>query len=126
MTKEKLKKLVALWDEKSKLDKALKVERKQLEDATIERMKNLSDEQIQRLLGEKWIVPVAEKILSVVNNADFIISKVEALAAKYATSYHEIETQLTEAQDELSGLISDLTGDEYSIRGLNEFKNSLK
>lgn len=26
----------------------------------------------------------------------------------------------------ISNLISDLTGDEYAIRGLNEFKNSLK
>ena len=125
-TKEKLKKLVALWDEKSKLDKALKLERKELEDKTIARMKILTDEEINIMLGEKWVTPIAGKILDNVNNADFIISKVKALAEKYATSYNEIESQLAEAQDELSGLISDLTGDEYAIQGLNEFKNSLK
>lgn len=125
-TKEKLKKLATLWDEKLKLEKALKAERKTLEEETIARIKVLTDEQIEQFLREKWITPVASKIMENVNNADFIISKVKALAEKYATSYHEIETQLSEAQNELSALISDITGDEYAIRGLNEFKNSLK
>jgi len=46
--------------------------------------------------------------------------------AKYAVSYNDLNAELVTAQDELSNLISDLTGDEYAIRGLNEFKNSLK
>jgi hypothetical protein len=37
-----------------------------------------------------------------------------------------LNAELVTAQNELSGLISDLTGDEYAIRGLNEFKNILK
>jgi type I restriction enzyme M protein len=125
-TKEKLKKLVTLWDEKSKLDKALKVERKVLEEKTIVEIQNLSDFYIEVYLGRKWITPVMDKILADVYKADFIIDKVKALAQKYATSYHEIETQLTEAQDELSGLITQLEGDESSIEGLNALMNSFK
>ena len=125
-TKEKLKKLVALWDEKSKLDKALKAERKALEERTIEHIQNLTDEEVEIFLGLKWITPMMEKILANVNDASFIIDQVKALAQKYATSYNDLNVQLVEAQDELANLISDLTGDEYAIRGLNEFKNSLK
>ena len=125
-TKEKLKKLVALWDEKSKLDKVLKAERKALEEKTITHIQNLTDEEIKSFLDDKWIKPVMDKIRSNMNDADFIISKVKALAEKYATSYHEIETQLTEAQDELSGLITQLEGDESSIKGLNALMNSFK
>ena len=125
-TKEKLKKLVALWDEKSKLDKALKAERKALEERTIEHIQNLTDEEVEIFLGLKWITPMMEKILANVNDASFIIDQVKALAQKYATSYNDLNVQLVEAQNELASLISDLTGDEYAIRGLNEFKNSLK
>ena len=125
-TKEKLKKLVALWDEKSKLDKALKAERKVLEEKTIVEIQNLSDFYIEVYLGRKWITPVMDKILADVYKADFIIDKVKALAQKYAVSYHDLNTQLVEAQDELSGLITQLEGDESSIEGLNALMNSFK
>lgn len=125
-TKEKLKKLVALWDEKSKLDKALKAERKALEERTIAHIQNLIDEEVKMLLDQKWIAPVMDKILANINNASFIIDKVKGLAQKYATSYNDLNDQLVESQNELAGLISDLTGDEFAIRGLNELKNSLK
>lgn len=125
-TKEKLKKLVALWDEKSKLDKALKAERKALEEKTIVEIQNLSDFYIEIYLGRKWITPVMDKILADVYKADFIIDKVKALAQKYAVSYHDLNTQLVEAQDELSGLITQLEGDKSSIEGLNALMNSFK
>lgn len=125
-TKEKLKKLVALWDEKSKLDKALKAERKALEEKTITHIQNLTDEDVKRYLELKWVDPVMIKIFANVNDASFIIDKVKALAQKYATSYNDLNAQLIDAQRELAGLISDLTGDEFAIEGLNEFKNSLK
>lgn len=125
-TKEKLKKLVALWDEKSKLDKALKAERKALEEKTIAHIQNLTDEDVKRYLELKWVDPVMIKIFANVKDASFIIDKVKALAQKYATSYNDLNAQLVESQGELAGLISDLTGDEFAIEGLNELKNSLK
>lgn len=125
-TKDKLKKLAALWDEKSKLDKAIKTERKDLEEKTIESYKLLTEDEIKHYLSEKWITPVAEGLLKDINHADFITSKVKALAQKYAVSYHELNTQLVEAQNELAGLITQLEGDETSIEGLNALMNSFK
>lgn len=125
-TKEKLKKLVALWDEKSKLDKALKAERKALEEKTIAHIQNLTDQEVELFLGQKWITPMMSKIIANVNNADFIIDQVNALAQKYAVSYHDLNSQLVEAQNELSGLITQLEGDESSIEGLNALMNSFK
>jgi type I restriction enzyme M protein len=125
-TKEKLKKLVALWDEKSKLDKAIKAERKDLEEQTIKDIQELSEEDIYYYLNEKWILPVTSKIINNDDQVDNLINQIKALAAKYAVSYNDLNAQLKDAQDELSNLISDLTGDEFAILGLNEFKNSLK
>lgn len=126
-TKNKLKDLVALWDEKSKLEKSIKSERKTLEEKTIEAIQNLSDIEAYDFISLKWIAPVNSKIMKYVNNViDDIIKEVKVLAQKYATSYNDLNAQLVEAQKELSSLITDLTGDEFAIKGLNEFKNSLK
>ena len=126
-TKEKLKKLVALWDEQTKLGKIVKAERQALMDKTIAKIQGLDDENVMIYLDLKWIQPVSDKIIDAPEEVIEALNKqIYALAQKYATSYNDLNTQLVEAQDELSELISDLTGDEYAIEGLNEFKNSLK
>ena len=126
-TKEKLKWMVALWDEKSKLDKVIKAKRQELTDNTIEAIQNLDDDDIFELLDNKWIQPVVTKIYETPDNEiESLNQQVYALAKKYATPYHELNAQLTEAQDELSGLISQLEGDESSIEGLNALMNSFK
>ncbi len=122
-TKQKLKELVTLWDEKSKLDKAIKLERKALEEKTIETVQNLADIEAYDFLSLKWIVPVNNQIMCYVDIVvDEMINAVKALAQKYSTSYNDLVAQLVDAKDELVGLISDLTGDEFAIRGLNELK----
>ena len=74
---------------------------------------------------EKWITPVQSGIIATASEViESLIKQVEALSSKYAVSYNDLNAELVTAQDELSNLISDLTGDEYAIRGLNEFKNS--
>ena len=75
----------------------------------------------------KWITPVQSGIIATASEViETLIKQVEALSSKYAVSYNDLNAELVTAQDELSTLISDLAGDEYAIRGLNEFKNSLK
>ena len=126
-TKQKLKELVALWDEKSKLDKAIKLERITLQEKTIETIQNLADNEVYDFLSIKWLDPVNNKIMCYVDTVvDEMIEAVKALTQKYATSYNDLNAQLVDAQCELADLISDLTGDAFAIEGLNEFKNSLK
>ena len=126
-TKEKLKKLVAFWDEQSKLSKAIKADRQTLTDKTIEKIQNLDDGEVFEYLNLKWIEPVTEKILDAPEyEIDVLNNLIYSLASKYATPYHDLNTQLTKAQGELSGLISQLEGDESSIEGLNALMNSFK
>ena len=44
----------------------------------------------------------------------------------YALSYNEIEDNIADTQKELSELIGQLTGDEFAVKGLQEFQNRLK
>lgn len=126
-TKVKLKQMVVLWDEQTKVNKAIKVAKIKLESDTVLAIQNLKDEEVKHFLHEKWITPVLNGIIATASEVvDTIIKKVETLSAKYAVSYNDLNAELVTAQEELSYLISDLTGDEYAIRGLNEFKNSIK
>ena len=126
-TKAKLKQMVALWDEQTKVNKVIKAAKIKLEADTVHAIQNLTDEEVKHCLHEKWISPVLRGIIATASEVvESLIKQVEALASKYAVSYNDLNDQLVAAQDELSSLISDLTGDEYAIRGLNEFKNSLK
>lgn len=126
-TKAKLKQMVALWDEQTKVNKAIKAAKIKLEADTVNAIQNLTDEEVKHFLHEKWITPVKSGIIATASEViETLIKQVEALSSKYAVSYNDLNAELVTAQDELSNLISDLTGDEYAIRGLNEFKNSLK
>ena len=120
-TKEKLKKLVSLWEEQVRLNKLLKSDRQTLIDKTIEAIQNLTDEEAKQFLYMKWIEPVVEGIgqafTAVLCEMDKCIIN---LAHKYAVSYCELRQQLTDVRQELSNFIDDLTGDEFALEGLRQ------
>lgn len=120
-TKAKLKRFVAVWDEQSKLSKAIKEERQALVDKTKEAIENLTDEEVEQFLHQKWIDPVCEGINGTLAAVLAELEKrITALARKYATSYNDLTEQLATAQAELSALVADLTGDEFALKGLQE------
>lgn len=56
---------------------------------------------------------------------DSLVSKIQALQNKYATTFFEVEQQISETEATLSGMIDDLEGNEYDMLGLNELKKLL-
>lgn len=126
-TKAKLKEIVGLWDKQTKLNKEIKADKIALEQLTIDAIENLSDEDAELFLHKKWIDPVCEGINGTLSDVLTTLEKtVAALEAKYAVSYNEINSNITDAQNELSGLIAQLTGDEFAIKGLQEFQSNKK
>lgn len=126
-TKEKLKKIVKLWEEQKNKNKQIKEAKQTLIDKTVETINSLSDEDISLFLHRKWIDPIIKgidetlaEVLSTFEN------KVLALGKKYAISYKQLNDDLGKYQKELSGLIGELTGDELTILGLNELINGGK
>ena len=73
-TKTKLKRFAAIWDEQSKISKAIKEEKQALIDKTKEAIEGLTDDEVERFLHLKWIDPVCEGIemLSVTMNQGII------------------------------------------------------
>lgn len=118
--KAQLKTIVALWDEKKAKNAQVKKDLVALEKKTIEAIESLDITGINQFLELKWIVPITSAIealpAAVIQNlADAITS----LSEKYAVTYNDIEKGIVESEQNLANLISQLTGDEFAIRGLS-------
>ena len=126
-TNEKLKKIVKLWEEQKNKNKQIKEAKQTLIDKTVKAIENLSDEDISLFLHKKWIDPIVygidETLAEVLSTFE---DKVCALGKKYAVSYKHLNEDVEKSQKELSGLINELTGDEFAILGLNELINDEK
>ena len=122
----KLAKFEELSQEEKELKKEIKKETAELHMLTKETIENLSDETVYELLDKKWIGNLIESINklpdTIINN---LVSKIQALQSKYATTYFEVETEIKETERLLSSMIDDLEGNEFDMKGLSEFKSLL-
>ena len=126
-TKEKLKKIVKLWEEQKNKNKQIKEAKQALIDKTVEAIENLSDEDISLFLHKKWIDPIIKGIDETLTEVlSAFETKVLTLGKKYAISYKQLNEDLGKSQKELSDLIGELTGDEFTLLGLNELINGEK
>ena len=120
-TKAKLKQIVSLWNEQTTSNKQIKTDKLTLEEKTIKAIENLTDEEAAVLLHHKWIDPICEGIDNTLRSVlSALESEALALSEKYATSYKQINDDMVAANEELAGLVEQLTGDEFAIRGLKE------
>ncbi|WP_308224484.1 type I restriction-modification system subunit M [uncultured Prevotella sp.] len=120
-TKAKLKQIVSLWNEQTTSNKQIKTDKLALEEKTIKAIENLTDEEAAVLLHHKWIDPICEGIDNTLRSVlSALESEALALSEKYATSYKQINDDMVAANEELAGLVEQLTGDEFAIRGLKE------
>jgi type I restriction enzyme M protein len=116
-----------LINEEKALKKQVKDDAAALHLATKAAIEGLTDEQVTELLEAKWIAPLMAALDKIPDNiiAD-LISRVRALAEKYATTYAEVAGQIAETKSSLSALIDGLTGNEYDMKGLGEFQSLLR
>ena len=120
-TKVKLQKIVALWDEQSKLKKQLSKEVTELNAATKAKIESLDMKEINNLLDLKWIKPITTAVQAMPDEViKRLADSVTALGQKYAVTYNDVENELKSSQSALADLVGQLTGDEYAIKGLTE------
>ena len=120
-TKAKLKRIVALWDEQTKKNKQIKADKQALVDKTVEAVQTLTDEEVAKFLHLKWVEPVCSGINGTMHSVlTDLEASILAISKKYATSYQQIDRNMAAANNELSELVGQLTGDEFAIKGLKE------
>jgi type I restriction enzyme M protein len=118
-----LKKVQKINDEEKSLKKKIKDDSAALHIQTKKVIENLSDDQVTDLLKKKWIEPLVSSIHALPEKEinDFI-SKLEALSKKYESTLSQIEEEIKETEQSLIGMLDQLEGNEFDMKGINELK----
>ena len=123
----KLVRAESLMTEERAVKKAVREMAHALHMKTRETIEGLSDEQVLALLRLKWIAPLCGSLRAMPGAIiDALEKSVQALADKYAVTYLELDEQIQKSEKALSSMIDDLTGSEYDMKGLAEFKALLQ
>ncbi|MDB0616376.1 type I restriction-modification system subunit M [Tenacibaculum dicentrarchi] len=112
--------------DRTKLNRELKKHTEALHLNTKNTIENLNDAQVNTLLNLKWVQPVVNSINSLPNSIiTQLTQKVTALADKYATTYAQVAKDIQEAENNLVGMIDELEGSDFDMKGLHELQTLL-
>ena len=118
---------VADWlAEEKTLKAAIKQEAAGLHLKTKKTIEGLSDAQVHDLLERKWIIPLSDELHRLPDQQiDGLTRKLEALVEKYRITYADNAREIQQTETELAGLIDELDGNEFDLKGLSELKTLL-
>lgn len=86
----------------------------------------LTDEDIMSLLSMKWIESLCAHLSTLPQTIiDDFTNKLVALQKKYATTLVDLEHDIHDASVQLADMLDELTGNEYDMTALQEFKKAL-
>ena len=123
----KILKVADLIIEEKDLKAKIKKETAELHIKTKETIEHLDDKQVLELLEIKWIDPLVLALNKLPEDLIHdLAAKIKNLAEKYATTFSDIEKEIKKTENELASMIDELVGDEYDMKGLEEFKSLLK
>ena len=118
---ESLEKAEKLNNEEKKLKTEIKQGEDELHLETKTKIESLSEEEINNLLHEKWSSPIYNGILDLSDDMLKTFTKdVEALSTKYAVTMDDLEKEIKETEKSLASMLSELTGSERDMEGINE------
>jgi type I restriction enzyme M protein len=119
----KILKVDKLIDEQKKLNSQVKAETAKLHATTKKTIEELTDEQVYELLELKWITPLINSLNNLPGGVlQQLVDKVQALAEKYATTFADVMNEIDKTKSSLALQINELTGNDFDMKGLNEFK----
>lgn len=118
---ESLEKAEKLNNEEKKLKTEIKQGEDELHLETKAKIESLSEEEINNLLHEKWSSPIYNGILDLSDKMLKAFTKdVESLSTKYAVTMDDLEKEIKETEKSLASMLSELTGSERDMEGINE------
>lgn len=118
---ESLEKAEKLNNEEKKLKTEIKQGEDELHLETKAKIESLSEEEVNNLLHKKWSSPIYNGILDLSDDMLKAFTKdVEALSTKYAVTMDDLEKEIKETEKSLASMLSELTGSERDMEGINE------
>lgn len=123
---EMLLEVNSLIEEEKSLNKQLKSLEREIDDKSKEKIESLSHDEQMLLLKEKWISPILEKLNAIPDSViNTLNSKVSYLSKKYETTMVDLDENIESTERKLSVMLDELTGNEFDMKGLREFKKLL-
>lgn len=114
----------SLLENQKKLTKDIKDSNKNIEIMAQKEIENLNYDDICVLLNKKWIEPIIDGIGKMINNIIVNFTKnIEKLSNKYEQTLKDVDNEIYEVEKELSKMIDELTGSEFDMKGLEDFKS---
>ena len=112
-----------LMTDQKKLKKEIKDANVEIETLAQKEIENLILDDIFKLLNKKWIIPIIEgmdkQIDGIINE---FYKQIEKLSTKYKQTLKDIDEEIKQTEEELAKMIDELTGPEYDMKGLEDFK----
>lgn len=113
-----------LFEEQKKLTKDIKNLNNNIEIEAQKEIENLNYEDICTLLDKKWIDPIINGLDKIINNIVIEFAKsIEKLSTKYEQTLKDIDNEISKTEKELAGMMDELIGSEYDMKGLEDFKS---
>ena len=116
-----------LFTEETALKREVKTDEAALQQRTKETIEGISDEEALSLLKRKWVDPIIAAMNELPHEViRELLTKLTALAEKYALTYVEVTEKISKASNEVAALIDNLRGNEFDIKGLSEWQSLLR
>ena len=79
------------------------------------------------LLKLKWITPIVNAMNELPHEViRALVTKLTALADKYAVTYVDVTDKINKAKTEIVNLVDKLRGNEFDMKGLAELQSLLR
>ncbi|WP_369024284.1 type I restriction-modification system subunit M [Mycoplasmopsis synoviae] len=110
---------------KNEIDKhnqLIKSFKSNLKEKTENFKENANEKDLKELLKWKWIDLMLNKILELPDEyLEDLSYKLNLLKDKYGESLEKIENEISQNENELISLLKELNGNDYDMKGINEF-----
>ena len=105
----------------------VRFKQRELESHTIRTISQLTDEQAQELLRLKWIIPLCKQLTTM---HETIIQRLseqfQNVERKYADTLHQINAEITEAENTLAEMLGRLRGNNEDMAAISELQAMMK
>lgn len=122
----RIRHLYLLGQQISDLKKQIKALKTDLDIKAQEAIIKLSDDEIKMLLKEKWLMPAMENINAIPSAIISDLNRsVNGIIAKYDNPLLTLDTDIAKTEESLSVMLNDLTGDNFDMEAIQQFKTLL-
>lgn len=104
----------------------IKKTKTELENNTKHKIETIGTEEALKLLEKKWINPLCNEIKKLPETMlNEFLKCIKYLDNKYNKSFKDLDIEINATENEISKMLNELTGDEFDMKGLEEFKSLL-